>query len=87
MQLFVALRTQGSQIVCLVVSKHAARFHVVDVQIVRRTAELATPTVSFEHLIPKCLVLRRAELQSRLFCGKLLITFVGSYVSDLIEFL
>jgi len=43
---------------------------MVDVQIVRRAAELAAPPVSFEHLITKGLVLSQRELQPRPFLKK-----------------
>jgi hypothetical protein len=43
---------------------------MVEVQIVRRTTELAAPSVSFEHLIPKRLVLSQRELQPRHFLMK-----------------
>jgi hypothetical protein len=44
---------------------------MVDVQIVRRTTELAAPPISFEHSIPKRLVLSKGESQPRRFLTKL----------------
>jgi hypothetical protein len=43
---------------------------MVDMQIVRRATELASPPVSFEHLIPERLVLSQRELQPRPFLIK-----------------
>jgi hypothetical protein len=42
-----------------------------DSQIGRRTTESAASTVSFEHLIPKCVILGQGELQSRPFLTKI----------------
>jgi hypothetical protein len=72
MHLFVALSTQGDQVLFLIDSRMAAEFEMVYLQMLHAAAQLAAPAVALQHLPMQFVVAVRIESNSRGFAADLL---------------
>ena len=68
----VTVNTERDEVIKSIVAEFASSGKMMGLQIFRRPATLASPTVSFKHSIAERLVCLRAELESRLFLPELL---------------
>ena len=62
----MAVDAQSDEVLCGVVSQHAAKFPVMDLQVSNRSAQLTSPSISLQYLFAKTVILFRIEFQSGL---------------------
>jgi hypothetical protein len=72
MHLFVALSAQGDQILFLITTRVAAKFEVVYLQILHAAANLASPSVAFQHPPMQFTIALAIESYSTGFASRLL---------------
>ena|SRR5256885_6588363 len=61
----VAIGAEGNKICFFIVTKPRSLMEVVELEVGSRSAALASPVVTGEHLLPELLIIVRIELQPR----------------------